>query len=95
MGKQKQTVVSRGAEGGLMGDCHSEMELDAIITVCVRLNGCFCSRLDPGVFNGYITVESRHFSHACLLSSSSNRGWEMSSVATVDAAQHYLVKPVH
>lgn len=50
-GPQTQTVMGRGGGGGLRGDQrmervgegHTKMKLDAIITVCLWFNGCFCS----------------------------------------------------
>lgn len=43
LGTQKQTGVSRGAEGALIWESHSKKELDAIITIYIRPDGCFYS----------------------------------------------------
>ena len=44
--------VQQKMEGG---GWHTKMELDAIITVCLWFNGCFCSWLDPSAYNACIT----------------------------------------
>lgn len=52
LGPQTQTVMGRGEGGGgvkgrpmmeRVGEGHTKMELDAIITVCLWFSGCFCS----------------------------------------------------
>ncbi len=63
LGPQTQTVVGRGGGGGWrrdqrmerVGEGHTEMKLDAIITVCLWFNGCFCSWLDCSAYKSCIT----------------------------------------